>query len=83
MDEVFTNANETHKLLKEPRTYKMVKNNNKKGKIHLTPKEEEKVKGQTTKRLFTKYQTKVLFSLCRYFVFLVLNDDQTNVRSKY
>jgi hypothetical protein len=59
------------------------KNNNKKGKIHLTPKEEEKVKGQTTKRPFTKYQTKVLFSLCRYFVFLVLNDDQTNVRSKY
>jgi hypothetical protein len=30
MDEVFTNVNETHKLLEEPRIYKRVLNNNKK-----------------------------------------------------
>ncbi len=72
--------------LKNQRTYKRVLNNNKKGKIHLTPKEKKekkKMKGQTTKGPLTKYQTKVLFSLRRYFVFLVLNDDQTNVMSKY
>ncbi len=49
MDEVFTNVNETHKLLEEPWTYKRVVNNDKKGKIHLTPKEEKRWKDKPQK----------------------------------
>ncbi len=49
MDEVSTNANETHKLLEEPRTYKRVLNNNKKRKIHLTSKEKERWKDKPQK----------------------------------